>query len=47
MKFLNSGLGLAMVIFFVGSAQAQQPTGREIMEKYKAQDRTKDSSVEL
>lgn len=47
MKFINSIFSLAMLIFFAGSALAQQPTGREVMEKYKAQDRTKDSSVEL
>jgi outer membrane lipoprotein-sorting protein len=47
MKFINSIFSLAMLILFFGSALAQQPTAREVMEKYKAQDRTNDSSVEL
>ncbi|NOX87988.1 MAG: outer membrane lipoprotein-sorting protein [Calditrichaeota bacterium] len=47
MKAANLLFNLAMVVIFSASLLAQQPTGREIMKKYKAQERTRDSSVEL
>ncbi len=47
MRILNRIFALAIFVLIAGSLWSQQPTGREIMEKYKAQDRTKDSSVEL
>lgn len=47
MKAFNRIFTLTTIVLFAGSLWAQQPTGREIMEKYKAQDRTKDTSVKL
>jgi len=47
MKIINLILSFAIAVLFSVSLFAQQPTGREIMEKYKIQDRTNDSSVEL
>ncbi|NIM50952.1 MAG: outer membrane lipoprotein-sorting protein [Gemmatimonadales bacterium] len=46
MNIPNRISNLALLGLLTGSLWAQQPTGREIMERYKAQDRTQDLSAE-
>ncbi len=47
MRFSKLYVAGAIVLFMVSSLSAQQPAARQIMERYKAQDRTDDSSVKL
>lgn len=46
MEIRNTHLGLALIGVFAAAAAVQPPTGREVMEQYKAQDRTRDLSAE-
>jgi len=47
MKISIQIISLLLVFLINGSLSAQQPTGREVMKKYKAQEKTNDSSVEI
>lgn len=47
MDMLNRALGIVMLGLVAGPLPTQEPTAREIMERFRTQDRTHDSSVEL
>ncbi|NIM99764.1 MAG: outer membrane lipoprotein-sorting protein [candidate division Zixibacteria bacterium] len=46
-SIITTIISAVLVLLIAGSVPAEEPIGREIMERYKAQDRTKDSSADL